>query len=83
MRRLRHPMNSTHEQSELARSASEASKIVVRPVRAERYLNPKADTAFPLEYAFHLLGNVKEKLVLGLGCGSGEEVIPLLRRGHA
>jgi methylase of polypeptide subunit release factors len=74
-------MNSTHEQSELARSASEASKIVVRPVRSERYLNPRADTPFPLEYAFHLLGDVKDKLVLDLGCGSGEEVIPLLRRG--
>lgn len=81
MRHPQHPMNSTHEQSELARSASEASKIVVRPVRSERYLNPRADTPFPLEYAFHLLGDVKDKLVLDLGCGSGEEVIPLLRRG--
>jgi SAM-dependent methyltransferase len=34
-----------------------------------------------LEYAFYLLGNVQGKLVLDLGCGSGEEVVPLRQRG--
>lgn len=68
-------------QSELDRSASEASKIVIKPVETDRYMNPKAGTPFPLEYAFYLLGDVRGKLVLDLGCGSGEEVIPLLFRG--
>lgn len=69
------------EQSEVARSASEASKIVIRPVRFERYLNPPASTSFPLEYSFHLLGDARGRTVLDLGCGSGEEIIPLVHRG--
>ena len=44
-------------------------------------LVPPPDTCFPLEYAFHLLGDVRDKLVLDLGCGSGEEVRPLGKRG--
>lgn len=72
---------SSVKQSELDRSASEARKIVIKPVETERYMNPMEGTPYPLEYAFYLLGNVHEKLVLDLGCGSGESVIPLLRRG--
>jgi SAM-dependent methyltransferase len=34
-----------------------------------------------LEYAFHLLGDVRGKRVLDLGCGSGENTVPLLMRG--
>jgi len=69
------------EQSEISRSASEARKVVIKPIRTERYLNPPADTAFPLEYSFHLLGDARDKKVLDLGCGSGEEMIALLHRG--
>lgn len=72
---------STRDRLEVERSASEASKIVIKPVEVDRYLNPPANTAFPLEYAFHLLGDVRGKTVLDLGCGSGETLIPLVRRG--
>ncbi len=75
------PEFSTRDQSEIERSASEASKIVVKPVDVDRYLNPQANTPFALEYAFYLLGNVQGKVVLDLGCGSGETLIPLIRRG--
>ena len=68
-------------QLEVERSASEASKIVLRPVEVERYQNPAADTPFPLEYAFHLLGDVRGKVVFDMGCGSGETIIPLVHRG--
>jgi SAM-dependent methyltransferase len=44
-------------------------------------LNPPANTPFPLEYAFYLLGDAKGKRVLDFGCGSGEEMIPLIHRG--
>jgi ubiquinone/menaquinone biosynthesis C-methylase UbiE len=44
-------------------------------------LNPPFDTAFPLEYSFHSLGDVRGKKVMDLGCGSGEQVIALLHRG--
>jgi SAM-dependent methyltransferase len=66
---------------EVERSASEARKIVLQPVEVDRYLNPPPDTPFPLEYAFYLLGDVRGKRVLDIGCGSGETLIPLARRG--
>jgi SAM-dependent methyltransferase len=72
------------DQTEIERSAAEASKISLKPnsqAQIERYLNPEANTPFALEYAFHLLGDVRGKTVLDLGCGSGENVVPLLARG--
>jgi len=72
---------SVRDAAEVSRSALQAAKVVLSPVEASRYLNPPADSAFPLEYAFHLLGDVRSKRVLDLGCGSGEEIIPLARRG--
>jgi len=75
---------SERNQAEIERSASEASKVVLQPYdrsQIDRYMNPPADTAYGLEYAFHLLGDVRGKTVLDLGCGTGENVIPLLERG--
>ena len=72
---------SARAEDEIRRSASEACKIVIEPVEVERYLHPPADTPFPLEYAFYLLGDVHGKTVLDLGCGSGETLIPLVHRG--
>jgi hypothetical protein len=43
-------------QAEVERSASEASKVVLKPLerdQIDRYLNPPADTPYGLEYAFH------------------------------
>jgi SAM-dependent methyltransferase len=74
-------MASARDLAEIARSASEASKIRLLDVDLTRYQNPPADTCYPLEYAFHLLGDVQDKLVVDLGCGSGEEVVPLRQRG--
>jgi SAM-dependent methyltransferase len=74
-------MASIRDTAEIARSASEARKIKLRDVDLTRYQDPPADTCYPLEYAFYLLGNVQGKLVLDLGCGSGEEVVPLRQRG--
>jgi SAM-dependent methyltransferase len=74
-------MASAHDFAEIARSASEASKIRLLELDLARYQNPPADTWYPLEYAFYLLGDVRDKLVVDLGCGSGEEVVPLRQRG--
>jgi len=74
-------MSSAHDAAEIARSASEASKIKLVDVDLSRYQNPPSDTCYPLEYAFFLLGDVHNKTVLDLGCGSGEEVVPLVQRG--
>lgn len=65
----------------MQRSAARASKTVLAPVDVDRYLNPLADTPHFLEYAFYLLGDVQGKTVLDLGCGSGENLIALVKRG--
>jgi SAM-dependent methyltransferase len=75
---------SERNQAEIERSASEARKFVLKSLeraQIDRYLNPPADTPYGLEYAFHLLGDVRDKFVLDLGCGKGENIIPLLERG--
>jgi len=46
-----------------------------------RYLAPPPDTVYPLEYAFHLLGDVRGKTVLEYGCGDGPNMVALSRRG--
>ena len=74
-------MATAHDSAEIARSASEASKIRIRDADLARYQNPPADTCYPLEYAFYLLGDAQDKLVVDLGCGAGEEVVPLRYRG--
>jgi ubiquinone/menaquinone biosynthesis C-methylase UbiE len=75
---------SERNQAEIERSATEAMKSVLKPperAQIDRYLNPPADTPYGLEYSFHLLGDVRGKTVLDLGCGEGENIIPLLERG--
>jgi 2-polyprenyl-3-methyl-5-hydroxy-6-metoxy-1,4-benzoquinol methylase len=78
------PQLLRRDQAEIERSAAEASKIVLKPgpqAQIERYVNPEANTPFPLEYAFHLLGDLRGKTVLDLGCGQGQNIAPLLARG--
>jgi ubiquinone/menaquinone biosynthesis C-methylase UbiE len=75
---------SERNRAEIERSASQASKVVVKPpdrAQVDRYMNPPGDTPYGLEYAFHLLGDVRGKTVLDLGCGTGECVVPLIERG--
>ena len=71
-------------QAEIERSANEAAKFVLKAqerAQIDRYMNPAASTPYGLEYAYHLLGDVRGKTVLDLGCGTGENIIPLLERG--
>jgi SAM-dependent methyltransferase len=75
---------SALECAEIARSAGEASKYVSNGIdhaQVKRYLDPPASTPYPLEYAFHLLGDIRNKNVLDLGCGKGENMVPLTKRG--
>jgi SAM-dependent methyltransferase len=72
--------------AEIARSDVEASLTPADRLRADehniaRYLSPPLDTAFPLEYAYALLGRIAERRVLDFGCGSGENSLLLARRG--
>ena len=79
-----HRSVSKRECAEIARSASEAKKFVftgINHAQIERYLDPIATTPYPLEYAFHLLGNIRNKIVVDLGCGTGENIVPLATMG--
>ena len=74
------------EQAEVERSHSEAAAIPLRRLQPDeanlrRYLDPPADAAHPLEYAFHLLGDLRGRTVLDLGCGDGENLVPMVTRG--
>lgn len=72
---------SERDRAEVERSAAEAAKVKLAPVNVDRYLAPPADTPYGLEYAFYLLGDIRGKSILDLGCGSGENLIPLVKRG--
>ncbi|MGA9508867.1 MAG: methyltransferase domain-containing protein [Candidatus Sulfotelmatobacter sp.] len=75
---------SERDQAEIERSAEEARKIVLRGVdraQIDRYRNPPRDTPFALEYAFHLLGDARDKTLLDFGCGAGQNIVPLVERG--
>jgi SAM-dependent methyltransferase len=72
---------SERDRAEVQRSAAEASKAELAPVEIDRYVTPSPNTPYGLEYAFYLLGDVRGKTVLDLGCGTGETLIPLIKRG--
>jgi len=74
------------ERAEIARSAVEAEltpddTLRVAPDIYARYVSPPADTAYPLEFAFHLIGDVRGKRIVDLGCGSGANTALLVNRG--
>lgn len=75
------------ERVEAKRSAVEASQIdltnllVDETQQVMRYLAPPSDTCYPLEYSYHLLGDVRGKTVLEYGCGDGLNTLVLARRG--
>lgn len=74
------------EQAEIERSGVEAAYTETSALRMDektraRYRNPPADTAFPLEYCFHLLGDVRGKTILEYGCGNGINTVVLAGRG--
>lgn len=78
------PQRLIWEKEEVERSRSEALNTKdLKPGASQitRYWQPPADTCYPLEYAFHLLGDVRGKDVLDLGCGSGENTLLLAHRG--
>lgn len=72
---------SERDRAEVERSAAEAATVTLTPLEVDRYLNPPADTPYGLEYAFYLLGDVRGRTVLDLGCGTGENLMPLIKRG--
>ena len=73
------------EHAEIYRSAVEASQttqqLLMSPENLARYRAPAETTVFPLEYAFHVLGDVSGKTILEYGCGDGLNTVVLANCG--
>ncbi len=75
------------ETAEIERSAVEARLTSDAALRVSgrtlaRYARPPAETPYPLEYAYHLLGpDVAGLRIVDYGCGSGANAIHLAHRG--
>lgn len=74
------------ERAEVERSALEATLTADSSLRVSartftRYERPAAQTPYPLEYSYHLLGDVRGLRVLDFGCGSGGNSVLLANRG--
>jgi SAM-dependent methyltransferase len=74
------------ERAEIARSSVEATLTPDDDLRVseeilQRYARPPADTAYPLEFAYHQLGDVAGRRVVDFGCGSGANSVLLAGRG--
>jgi ubiquinone/menaquinone biosynthesis C-methylase UbiE len=74
------------ERAEIARSSVEADltgddALCVSRQTFARYASPPRDTPYPLEFAYHQLGDVAGKRVVDFGCGSGANTALLTGRG--
>lgn len=80
------PQMQTWERAEIERSSIEASLTPDAALRLSartlsRYALPPASTPYPLEYCYHLLGDVRGQRIVDFGCGSGANSILLAGRG--
>ena len=74
------------ERAEIARSSVEATLTADQALRVSeqtfaRYASPPRDTPYPLEYAYHQLGDVAGQRIVDFGCGSGANSVLLANRG--
>jgi SAM-dependent methyltransferase len=80
------PERQRWERAEVERSAVEASLTQEHTLRISarnlaRYDRPSADTPYPLEYCYYLLGDVRGCRIVDYGCGSGGNSVLLANRG--
>ena len=74
------------ERAEIDRSSVEASLTPDSALRVSdrnlaRYARPAAETPYPLESSYHLLGDVRGLRIVDFGCGSGANAVQLANRG--
>lgn len=55
--------------------------LVMPKWNIRRFDHPSPATVFPLEYAFHLLGEIEGKTIVDLGCGDGLNTVILAALG--
>ena len=55
--------------------------LIMKRSDIDRYDHPSDSTPFPLEYAFHLLGDVEGKTVIDFACGTGVKTAVLASLG--
>lgn len=80
------PTISKWEEVEVLRSSIEAESkaemnLLIDKAVISRYRAPNSETPFPLEFAYHLLGDASGKVVLDYGCGSGENSVLVADHG--
>jgi SAM-dependent methyltransferase len=63
------------------RHRADARNLVMPASNVRRYDRPSEQTPFPLEYAFALLGDVRNKTIVDLGCGEGLNTVILASLG--
>lgn len=66
-------------QSEAIRRSREDGRLTDEVM--QRYSAPSGNTAYPLEYAYYLLGNAAGTTVLDYGCGAGENSVLIASHG--
>ena len=65
----------------LTKADCHPSSWIIPLSQLRKYAEPGAGTAVPLEYAFHLLGDVTGKTVVDLGCNDGFNTVILASLG--
>jgi SAM-dependent methyltransferase len=81
------PTASAHARAERerghfnARSAAHQAPLLMSAANIRRYDRSPADAMYPLEYAFHLLGDARGRHLLNLGCGEGFDAVILAALG--
>jgi SAM-dependent methyltransferase len=77
---IRELERAEREHSERRASHNQSPDLRVPWRIFRRYQSPPADTPFAIEYAYNLLGDVRGKKILELGCGDGENTVLLAHR---
>jgi len=77
------PTSLEWEQADFNKLTGRDSPIDLKMKRSDidRYDHPSDSTSFPLEYAFHLLGDVEGKTVIDFACGTGLKTAVLASLG--
>jgi len=70
-------------QADFSQSAGRDSPIdlIMKRSDIDRYDHPSDSSPFPMEYAFHLLGDVEGKTVIDFACGTGLKTAVLASLG--